>query len=288
MNKNIMALIAATTITTTASAGFFLTGDYEGTISDGNPGAATYAQDLDITMVGTNDAGTSVTAKFENLTGGSTVTANQVYIESAIEGISFKGGNYKGQNGAGLMQATSAVTNQMEVAFDAAGIAGVTVGQASGDGNATVDASLTVAGVALNVQNASNSNRYVSASATVGGLEVNAERQVTTTGTNTAGSVGATIGGMNATVVMVDVNDTAGITQDDGILGDITNAVNGKDVTGVVVSTATTVGLVTGKYIDKNDATTLVGELTRGVWTLGHSKTENVDGVTTAKINVTF
>ena len=87
MNKNIMALIAATTITTTASAGFFLTGDYEGTISDGNPGAATYAQDLDITMVGTNDAGTSVTAKFENLTGGSNVLNSKLTLENLFKFI---------------------------------------------------------------------------------------------------------------------------------------------------------------------------------------------------------
>jgi hypothetical protein len=124
-NKNLMALIAATTITTSASAGFFLTGDYEGTISDGNPGAATYAQDLDITMVGDIADGTKVTATFENLgadvDGGSTVKSTQVFIETDLEGIDFKGGNYKTQNGSGLMQKKSAVVNQMQVGFDVGG-----------------------------------------------------------------------------------------------------------------------------------------------------------------------
>ena len=286
-NKNLMALIAATTISTTASAGFFLTGDYEGTITDGNPGASTYAQDLDITMTGSNDSGSTVTAKFENLTGGSAVTATQVFVESSIEGINFKGGNYKGQNGAGLMQKAGAVTNQMEVGFDVAG-SGITVAQASGDGNATVDASLDLAGVSIKAQDIAESTRYVTASTTVGGLEVNVERQATTTGTNTAGSIGATVAGLNLTGVYIDVNDATGVTQDDGILGDISDASNGKTVTGAVVSTDTTLGLFTGKYITKNELDTYVAEVARGVWTFGHSKTENADGVTTAKVKVTF
>jgi len=93
---------------------------------------------------------------------------------------------------------------------------------------------------------------------------------------------------MTVTGVVIDVEDTAGVTQDDGILGDVSDAANGKTVKGVVASTDTTVGTVTGKFIDKNDLNTYVAELERGVWTFGHSKTENADGVTTAEINVSF
>jgi len=286
-NKNLIAAIAATTLSTASMASVYLNGTYEGTATDGNPGAATFAQDLDLTLVGSNDAGTNVTMIMENLTGGSDVTATQVFVESSIEGISFKGGNYKGQNGAGLMQKKGAVTNQFEVGFDAAGT-GVTIAQASGDGNATVDASLDLAGVSIKAQDVAESTRYVTASTTVGGLEVNVERQATTTGTNTAGSIGATVAGLNVTGVLIDVNDATGVTQDDGILGDVSDANNGKQVKGVVVSTDTTLGLVTGKYVTKNELDTYVAEVERGVWTFGHSKTENADGVTTAKIKVTF
>jgi len=286
-NKNLIAAIAATTLSTASMASVYLNGTYEGTATDGNPGAATFAQDLDLTLVGSNDAGTNVTMIMENLTGGSAVTATQVFVESSIEGISFKGGNYKGQNGAGLMQKKGAVTNQFEVGFDAAGT-GVTIAQASGDGNATVDASLDLAGVSIKAQDVAESTRYVTASTTVGGLEVNVERQATTTGTNTAGSIGATVAGLNVTGVLIDVNDATGVTQDDGILGDVSDANNGKQVKGVVVSTDTTLGLVTGKYVTKNELDTYVAEVERGVWTFGHSKTENADGVTTAKIKVTF
>ena len=286
-NKNLIAAIAATTLSTASMASVYLNGTYEGTATDGNPGAATFAQDLDLTLVGSNDAGTNVTMIMENLTGGSAVTATQVFVESSIEGISFKGGNYKGQNGAGLMQKKGAVTNQFEVGFDAAGT-GVTIAQASGDGNATVDASLDLAGVSIKAQDVAESTRYVTASTTVGGLEVNVERQATTTGTNTTGSIGATVAGLNVTGVLIDVNDATGVTQDDGILGDVSDANNGKQVKGVVVSTDTTLGLVTGKYVTKNELDTYVAEVERGVWTFGHSKTENADGVTTAKIKVTF
>jgi len=290
-NKNLMALIAATTITTSASAGFFLTGDYEGTISDGNPGAATYAQDLDITMVGDIADGTKVTATFENLgadvDGGSTVKSTQVFVETAIEGLDFKGGNFKSQNGSGLMQTTSAVTNQMQVGFDVAG-SGVTVGQVSGVGKATVDTSLTVAGLTVKAQNVTDTTRFVTISTTIAGLEVTAETQKTVTGRNTAGSVGTTVAGVNVTGVMVDVEDTAVVTQDDGILGDISGAVDGKTVKGVVASTSTTLGLVTGKYINMNELDTYVAEVERGVWTFGYAKTENADGITTGKINVAF
>ena len=61
MKKIIMtaALFAATT----SMAAVDITANYEGTITDGNPGAASYEQDLDITMVG-SAGGTTVTASF--------------------------------------------------------------------------------------------------------------------------------------------------------------------------------------------------------------------------------
>lgn len=285
-NKNLMAVLAATTITTSAFAGISITGDYEGIISDGNPGAATYAQDLDLTLVG-QSGGSTITVMMEDLTGGSTVKSNQVFIETSLEGINFKGGNYKGQNGAGLMQKKSAVTNQMEVGFDVAGT-GLTLGQASGDGNATVDTSVSLAGVSVKAQNITNDERYITVTTDVAGMNVVVETQDTTTGTNTAGSISTNIAGFTLTGVMIDVEDAVGVTQDDGILGDVSDATNGKTVKGVVASTDTNLGTVTGKYITKNELDTYLGQLDRGVWSFKYSKTENVDGVASAEINVSF
>jgi len=288
MNKNLMAVIAATTMTTSMAAVDF-SANYEGTLTDG--GAATYAQDLDLKMVG-SAGNSSVTVLMEDLTGGSTVTANQAWIETSLEGLAFKGGNYKSQNGSGLLQKKGAVTNQMEIGTSIAG-AGLTVTQASGDGNATVNASTSIAGVDVNVQNVSATDRFITVVADFFGFGVTAETQETATGRNTAVAASAGVALSESTVVgltgvYVDVKDTAGVTQDDGILGDISGANTGSTIKGAVASLNTDLGNVTGKYAVVNDLNTITAELQRGVWTLGHSKTENADGVTTAKINVAF
>ena len=288
MNKNLIAVLAATTMTTSMAAVDF-SANYEGTLTDG--GAATYEQDLDLKMVG-SAGNSSVTVLMEDLTGGSTVTANQAWIETSLEGLAFKGGNYKSQNGSGLLQKKGAVTNQMEIGTSIAG-AGLTVTQASGDGNATVNASTSIAGVDVNVQNVSATDRFITVVADFFGFNTSVETQKTATGRNTAVAAGLTVpmGGSNiidVTGVYMDVKDTAGVTQNDGILGDVSDATTGSTVKGGVASLNTSMGAVTGKYIVKNDKNTYVGELQRGVWTFGHSKTEDQDGVTTAKINVAF
>jgi len=287
MKKLFLATAVATTLTTTAFAGMEISGKYEGTLTDGNPGASTYAQDLDLTLKGTTDD-TSVTATIENLAGGDTVTTNELYIETSIEGINFKGGKSKGMNGNGLLQKKSSATNKIQLSTDVAGF-DVAVNQTSGDGNATVDLGGSLAGVNVSVQNAGNDTRYVTASTSIAGLDINVETQETASSTtNTGASISTTVAGMTVTGVVIDVEDASGITQDDGILGDISDATANKDLNGVVVTTASTLGELTGKYINKNDKTTYVGEVERGVWTFGYSKTEDTDGVATAKINVAF
>jgi len=285
MTKNLIAVLAAT-MTTASMAVVDITGNYEGTFTDGNPGAASYAQDLDLTLVGTSGAST-VTVMMEDLTGGTAVTANQVFVETAIEGIALKAGNYKNQNGSGLMQKTSAVTNQFEVSTSIAG-AGITLGQVSEASKVTVDASLEVAELDVTVQNVTATDRFITVVANFLGLGVTAETQNTTVGRNTAVSATTTVGGLNATTVVIDVNDATAMSQDDGILGDISTAVNGKKVVGGVLSTATTIGTVTGKAFEMNDAMTYTGEIERGALTVGYTKADNTAGVTTAKINVSF
>jgi hypothetical protein len=285
MNKNL--LIAALFAATSANAAMTITGDYEGTFTDG--GAATYAQDLDLTLVGSTD-GAKVTMMMEDITGGSTVVANQVFVEADLEGLSLKAGNYKSQNGSGLMQTTSAVVNQFEAGFSVAG-AGITLGQTSGDGNATVDTSLEIAGLNVNVQNASATDRFITVVTNFFGFGTTVETQNTATGRNTALALDTSIAfdestDVALTGVYMDVKDSVGVTQDDGILGDVSDASG--TVKGAVASLNTSIGTVTGKYVVKNDLNTVTAELERGIWTLGHTKTEGTDGATTAKINVAF
>jgi hypothetical protein len=289
MNNLISATIVATSLSTSAIAGFGITGKYEGTITDGT--GATYTQDLDLTLTGSVADGTTVTATIENLAGGDTVTTNEVYIETTIEGFNFKGGKYKGKKGAGLLQKKSAATNKMSISTSVAGV-GVKINQDSGDANATIDASASFAGVGVGVQDIADSTRFITASASAGGVDLNVERQQTATGTNTAGSISTSIGTENQVfdlvAVIVDVEDAVGVTQNDGILGDISDANNGKTVTGVVASTMTGFGMVTGKYISKNDLDTYVTKLKRGAFEYGYSKTENADGVFSGKLEVSF
>ncbi len=271
-------MLAALFAAGAASADISINGSYEGTFTEG--GAATYAQDLDLTLVGSTD-GAKVTVMMEDLTGGSAVTTSQVFVEAGIEGLDFKGGNYKSQNGSGLLQAESATTNQFEVGTTIAG-ASVTVGQASGDGNATVDAGISVSGVDINVQNVSATDRFITVVANFFGFGTTIETQETATGRNAEGT------SINITGVYIDVEDTAGVTQDDGILGDISDANTGSTVRAGVASLETDLGTVTGKYIIKNDLDTYVAELERGVMEYGYSKTEDADGVFSAKVTVTF
>ena len=287
MNKNL--LIAALFAATSANAAMNITGDYEGTFTDGS--GATYSQDLDLTLVGSTD-GAKVTMMMENLTGGSTVVANQVFVEADLEGLSLKAGNYKNQNGSGLMQTDSAIANQFAVSTSIAG-ASLTVGQVSGGSKATVDASMEVAGLDVTVQNVSASDRFITVVANFFGFGVTAETQNTTVGRNTAVSAGATIGygvdkAVDLTAVVVDVNDATAITQNDGILGDVTGANNGSTIVGGVASIGTTFGVVTGKAFEVNDATTYVGEVQRGALTVGYTKADDTAGVTSAKIDVSF
>jgi hypothetical protein len=288
-NKNLIAVLAATSMTASI-AGVEISGNYEGTFTDG-AGASTYAQDLDLTLVGSTE-GAKVTIMLEDLTGGSSVNATQVFVEADLEGVAIKAGNYESQNGSGLMQKSSAVANQFEVATSIAG-ASLTLGQVSGDGNATIDASLEIAGIDVTVQNVTATDRFITVVANFLGLGVTAETQSTTVGRNTAVSVSSNIAlsetsAISATSVMVVVNDATALTQDDGILGDISGANNGSTVKGGVLSTATSIGTLTGKMYNINSATTYVAEVERGALTVGYTKTDNVDGVFDAKINVAF
>ena len=271
-------ILIAALFAVSANAAVTITGDYEGKFTDGH--GATFAQDLDLTMVGSTE-GASVTVMMEDLTGGSTVTANQVFVEAGVEGLNFKGGNYKTSNGSGILQKSGAVTNQFSLEYQ-----GVSVNQVSGAAKQTVDASLEYQGVAVDVQDVSASDRFITAAFDFFGFGMTVETQETTTGRNTGVTAGFGTNGVNVTGVYIDVKDAAGVTQDDGLVGDISSVAT--DVKAGVASMDTVAGTVTGKYIVKDDKNTYVGELERGIWTVGYTKEEDVDGVFDAKLNVSF
>ena len=277
MAKN--ALITSVLLGTSlaVSAAVDITGNYEGTFTDTS--GATFTQDLDLQLVGGSDAA-KVTVLMEDLTGGSTLTANQVFIETSIEGLGLKAGNYKNQNGSGLMQAESAAANQFELSGEYQGMK-LAAAQVSGQGKVTMDASVNVAGAEVSVQNLNNSDRFIRVVAEFFGIGMEVETQKAAGGRNTAVAASVT-----ATLVGVSVEDASAVTQDDGILEDISDAT--KDVVGAVVTVSTASGNVTGKVIDKNDTMTYLAELEKGVMTYGYSKTEAVDGVFSAKIKVAF
>ena len=287
--KNLFTAIAIASLTTATFADVSITGAYEGTVTENTTTSNyEYSQDLDITVKG-KMGDTTVTATFEDMTGGSTVTSKQVYMETkVIDGINFKGGNYKGQNGTGLLQKKSSATNKMKVSTDVTGF-GVAVNQVSGSGTSTYDVAGKVGPADVTIQNATNDTRYITVGGELQGITVVYESQEASTGnTNMGVSASATVGSIDVTGVYVDVQDASGITQDDGILGDISDANADTTVTGIVASTGTEFGTVTGKYITKNDLNTMVGKIKVGDIEYGVSKTENADAVFDAKLTVTF
>ncbi len=279
--KQLLALFAATA-TVTSMATVDLSGNYEGILND----SGDYTQDLDLTIKGTVD-GTTVTATIENLSGGDTVTTNELYISTnLIEGLDFKGGKYKGQNGGGLLQKKSAAVSKMTLGLDNLG--GLNLSATSTDGDVSTTVGTVLGPISIQAQNVTEDSRFITASAYLAGADFNIETQDTGVGTNTAYSASILEHGVGLAGVIINVGDAAGVTQDDGILGDISDANTDSTVKGAVVTMPSAIGDITGKYIVKNDLDTYVTTLTRGAVEYGYSKTENADGIFSAELNVTF
>ena len=291
MFKSITAAVAAFSLSAVSFADISITGAYEGEFSNGGSGAYEYTQDLDLTLKGKSGESV-VTVMLEDLgtdENDGTVSTSQVWIDTKVAGLDVMAGKKKGQNGNGLLQKASAASQKFS-AGTTVGPVGVKVTQASGDGNAKVDASFEVAGVSVNAQNVNNDTRFISASTDLQGLSLAVETQEASAGkTNTAYSVGGAVGPASVTYVNIDVQDAAGVTQDDGILGNISNAVAGNDLYGVVGSLdVAEVGTVTGKYISKNDKDIYVAKLSRDIWEVSATDEEGSDTVYGAKLTVTF
>ena len=288
--KKLVLATALATMATVSFADVMITGKYEGKMKeDSTSGNYTYTSDLDLTLKG-KVGDTVMTSTFENI-GKKTdksVLVKQVYIETPItEGLNFKGGTYKYTQGTGLLQ-ESTTKDRMNVNATLGGInAGITQVSNTGDSEYTLGG--TVGPVTVKVDNAFDDTRFITATGELGGTKVVFESQEYSAGkTNMGISAGASVGDISLTGVYLDVQDTAGVFQTDGILGDVSDANSGTTVTGVVASTKVDFGTVTGKYITKNDINSMVGQLQVGNWKLTATKPENADAKFEASLKVTF
>jgi hypothetical protein len=288
--KNLVLVATMATFATSALADLSITGKYKGKISkDSTTQNYKYNGDLDLTIKGrTGD--TQMTSTFENIgkNGSTDVTVKQVYIETTVvEGIDFKGGTYKSKNGNGLLQENT-TKNRMKLSTNVGGIS-ASVTQVSGESKQSYTLSTNIGPATVTVQDAFEDTRFVTVQSDLAGVSLLLEAQEASAGkTNIGVQAGVTIGNVNLTGVYVDVQDGTGIFQTDGIVDDISDANNGSTVTGIVATTETGLGKVTGKYINKNDLNIIVGKVNVGNWEFGASKTENTDAVFDASITVKF
>jgi hypothetical protein len=288
--KNLLLATAIATLTTASMADLSITGKYKGKISeDSTTGNYKYNGDLDLTLKG-RAGDTQVTSTFENIGKNDTnaVTVKQAYIETpVVEGIDFKGGTYKSKNGKGLLQENT-TKNRMNFSTEMGGFS-ASVTQVSGDSKQEVTLSTTVGPATITVQNVANDTRFITVQSDLAGVSLLAEVQEASTGkTNMGAQASVSVGTIELTGVYIDVQDGTGVFQTDGIVGDISDANDNSTVTGIVASTGTSFGKVTGKYITKNNLDTVVGKVNIGKWELGASKTENADSVFDASITVKF
>ena len=280
MKKQLLIAAVAASMNSVAMADVSISGAYEGTVSQ-TTGAATFAQDLDITVVG-QTGNTSVTMTLEDLTGGSDIAASQVFVKTELEGISFTAGKYETTSGNGIINAASN-GNKTTLATSIAGVsASVTTGNA--DANSSLTLAGNVAGFDVKVQNALNSTRFVTISGDVAGVAVAVERQKTATGTNTGFNLSTDINGVAVAYENVKINGSAS-NQDDGMIGDISSAAKASALS---ASMNTAMGSVEVKHAKIDSDKTMTVELTRGNVVYGYSKTTDLDKVLSAKVSFSF
>ena len=154
-------------------------------------------------------------------------------------------------------------------------------------GSSTPSVTLTgdVAGFGVKVQNAVNSDRYISVKGNVAGLAVDVEKSMATGGL-VAVKVAGTVGGMSVSYANIDCKTIGACTESRGLAP--YGALNGsKKVKGLIVSTATAMGKVTFKNIDKDGKDTNVLALQRGNVSYKSSTTSG-DNTLSAKVKFKF
>jgi hypothetical protein len=294
MKKQLLIAAVAASMTSVAMADVSISGVYAGTISQ-NTGAASFAQDLDLKIVG-KSGDTTVTATIENMGVGGlyAMNATTVKLSTKLEGISFSAGNYKSFSGNGLVNKPVAAER---IGFSTS-VAGVGVGMTNANGHGAPSVTLTgdVAGFGVKVQNATNSARYISLKGNVAGLALDIENSGADDNV-AAVKVSGTIGGMSVSYANLDCGTvkvrTVGAaaasacteTRGSAPYGNISTT---EKVKGLIVSTATTMGKVTFKNIDKDGTDTNVLALQRGNVSYKYAKTDLKDATLSAKVKFKF
>ena len=281
MKKQLLIAAVAASMSSVAMADVSISGEYEGTLSQ-STGAASFEQDLDLTIVATS-GDTSVTTTIEDLSTNTALTATTVKLSTQLEGISFSAGNYKSTTGNGLVNKPAAAER---IGFSTS-VAGVGVGMTNKSGHGAPSITLTgdVAGFGVKVQNAANSERYISVKGNVAGLAVDVEKSMATGGL-VAVKVAGTLGGMSVSYANIDCGAAKTCTESRGSApyGKISAS---EKVKGLIVSTATAMGKVTYKNIDKDGKDTNVLALQRGNVSYKSSTTSG-DNTLSAKVKFKF
>jgi hypothetical protein len=280
MKKQLLIAAVAASMSSVAMADVSISGEYEGTLSQ-STGTASFAQDLDLTIVATS-GDTSVTTTIEDLSTNTALTATTVKLSTQLEGISFTAGNYESQNGNGLINEAVAA-KRIGFSTTIAGV-GVAMTNSNGSSSSSITLAGNVAGFDVKVQNATNSTRFVSVSTDVAGVAVAVERQKTATGTNTAYSLSTDVNGVAVAYENVKINGSAA-TQTDGFIGDISTAAKASAIS---ASMNTAMGSVEVKRAKIDADKTVSIELTRGNVVYGYSKTTDLAADLSAKVSFSF
>jgi hypothetical protein len=209
------------------------------------------------------------------------MNATTVKLSTKLEGVSFSAGNYKSTTGNGLANKPAA-SEKISLSTSVAGV-GVALTTGSGDMNSKVTLTGNVAGFGVKIQDASRSSRYISVKGNVAGVAVDVEKSMATGGLQ-AVKVAGTVGGMSVSYANIDCKTVGACTESRSTAP--YGALNGSaKVKGLIVSTATSMGKVTFKNIDKDGTDTNALSLTRGNVTY---KTATTSSVNTLSATVKF
>jgi len=282
MKKQLLIAAVAASMTSVAMADVSISGAYLGKISQ-SAGGASFAQDLDLKIVA-KSGDTTVTTTVENLATATALTATTVKLSTKLEGISFSAGNYKSFKGNGLVNKPSA-SEQYSMSTSVAGV-GVAVTTKSGQGEQSLTLKGDVAGFAVKIQDASRSSRYVSLKGNVAGVALDVEKSMATGGLQ-AVKIAGTVGGMSVSYANIDCKTAGACTESRSTApyGALNTSVK---VKGLIVSTATAMGKVTFKNIDKDGTDTNVVALQRGNVAYKYAKTSGSAKTLSATVKFKF
>lgn len=287
--KSLLILLSVF-VSTYSYASIIISGEFESKVEQ-QSGASYVEHDLDLTLKA-NSKGSSVTLMLEDIgrdidfdgSADYEINATQVFVETDLEGVSFKAGQYEATNGNGIINAASN-SNKINLSTTIAKtVVSVTTGDA--DKNSSVDLTGNIAGLNINVQDVLNSTRFVTVSGDIAGVSVSVERQKTPVGTNTGFNVHKEIGEYFFEYENVKIGDATEVTQYNGFLDNIMSATD--KASGFAITAATALGDIRFKQVNIDHIHTNSVKLYRGNVQYKWEKTENEARKIYVKVKVKF